>query len=161
MTPRERFNSEMRFVVTDKIPSSIHGLTPAVSDLFKEKTGSDDAPLFFGDEIRIVPRVDPGNTADFSEYYDAETLARATVGSFGIAQVPGRTGHFRHRVSPLDKDGITASDIDAYPFPDYGTPDIYRLAPSHVIEPEVPWENLLAFKEGVNTYCYRKRRSYV
>jgi len=30
------------------------------------------------------------------------------------------------------------------------------IAPTHVIEPDVPWDNILAFVEAVNEYGYYK-----
>ena len=128
MTPRERLLTAMRREVPDRVPAELW-FTPALADLFKQKTGADDPYEYWGFEERKISFRSPSEKADYSAYYPDGLPTGNEINDFGTAQVPSGYFHFTGLVHPLQRAG-NLKEIEQYPLPDYTRPECWRhLAP--------------------------------
>ncbi|MBI3921753.1 MAG: hypothetical protein HY318_10085 [Armatimonadetes bacterium] len=117
MTARERVQCVVNREYPDRIPKEA-GFTPAIHETFKERTGHDSPPEYFGFETRHVGFRGPEQLPDFSRYFP-ELPERAYVGSeYGTAFKPGSLYHFNRYLFPLGE-ARDVSDLEGYPFPDF------------------------------------------
>jgi uroporphyrinogen decarboxylase len=108
----------------DRVPCDI-GFTPAVLEMFKQKTGMDDPAKFFGCEGRWADIAPMEKRPDFSKFL-AQMPEGARINSdYGTAEVPGEFYHFARYVFPM-ADMTTLEELEEYPWPDYHSE--YRYA---------------------------------
>lgn len=134
VTPRERLIAAVSGGRPDRVPKDISwGLTPAIQQLFREKTGQDDPNDYFGVEVRFVGLDIPPERAAaeerrrheaFGRYY-RDLPAAATISEWGTAHVPGSLLHFTRIVPPMGS-FATLSEFEEYPFPSFD--EQWRLA---------------------------------
>lgn len=124
MTPRERVQCIVNRERPDRIPKEA-GFTPAVYEIFKKNTGSDDPAGYFGYDTRGVGFRGPNSAPDFSQYHTNLSPGTFTVAEYGTAFVKGSMHHFNRYHFPL-RNATSSADLEDYPFPDY-TP-AYRHA---------------------------------
>ncbi|HIE27628.1 TPA: hypothetical protein EYP66_10105 [Candidatus Poribacteria bacterium] len=117
MTPRERVLKAINREWPDKAPKEA-GFTPAIMELFKEKTGSDNPREYFGMESHSVGFRGPEKINDFSKYYKELPPDARVSGEYGTGNQPGTFYHFTHRVFPLQK-ANTVEEVEEYPWPDF------------------------------------------
>lgn len=122
MTPRERVLKAINRDWPDKTPKE-SGFTPAIYEMFKRNTGSDDPAGYFGMETRGVGFHGPKQLNDFSRYYEGLPPSSRINTEYGTGEVPGNFYHFTGYVFSL-RDAKTVEDVESYPWPDF-TPD-YR-----------------------------------
>ncbi len=128
MSPRERVVTAMRRETPDRVPKSA-GFTPAVQEKFELATGQTNAAEYFGYETR-------GLGFRGSEYGDRLAfwgcIGTQTTMPFGSA------------------DEVRANV--KWTIENVGQGGGLFIAPTHVLEPEVPWENVEALFEAVAEY---------
>lgn len=123
MTPRERVMTAMNRRKPDKVPKQA-GFTPALFDVFKEKTGSSDPAEYFGFETRNVGAADPREKPDFSRYFK-DLPPGAGSNEWGMTSVRGTFYHFRSRLYPLEN-ATQLAEFETYPWPDLLEPYRYE-----------------------------------
>lgn len=124
MTLRERLVTAMRREVPDRVPAELW-FTPALADLFKQKTGADDPYEYWGFEERTISFRSPAVKADYSPYYPERLPSGSEIDDFGKAQVPANYFHFTGLVHPLRR-ARTLKEIEQYPLPEYSRPECWQ-----------------------------------
>ncbi|MFP3904048.1 MAG: uroporphyrinogen decarboxylase family protein [Armatimonadota bacterium] len=122
MSPRQRVITAMRRQKPDRVPKE-WSFTPAVQEVFEEKTGVTSAADYFGFERRSVGFKGPRQTPDFACWYCEQLPEDTVINEYGSARIPGDFYHFYERRYPLER-AETMEELDEYPWPDY-TPE-YR-----------------------------------
>jgi len=122
MTPRQRVLAAMRRQPPDRVPRELSwgAFTPALMEVFRQRTGADDPTEYFGFEARSVSFRTPTPATDYRRYH-ADLPPDATLDAWGVASVGGSTYHFRRSFPPLAS-AQTAAEIADYPLPDYMDP---------------------------------------
>lgn len=116
MTPRERVLAAVNRRKPDKIPKDA-GHTPAVYEMFREKTGCDDWSGYFKIESRGVGLQPSRLNPDFRVYYD-NLPDDAYFDEFGVAHVPGQFYHFFKYWFAM-RNMTTVDELREYPWPDF------------------------------------------
>ena len=151
-TPRQRLLAALRRETGAYLPMSIQ-FAPTKLAEFALATGGADVYEFFGLDYRHVAVPPPAALPDFRSYFDGRapdwtdytTTGRALEpfrGSSYYVMGPNRTamnewgeyrifeesGDYHRKIYPLWGDGVTISDIEAYPLPDLHAPSRYAGA---------------------------------
>lgn len=105
-------------------------LCPPLAEEFTRRTGSAlDYEEFFEMPWRYVQDGIPSasSQSDFRKYYDFELMPGTTVDCWGVAHEPdsARSPHLSFMLHPL-RGAQDPEEIEAYPFPDFGTADFSR-----------------------------------
>jgi uroporphyrinogen decarboxylase len=118
MTPRERVLTAMRRRPPDRVPRELSwgAFTPALMEIFRQKTGADDPAEYFQFEVRAVSLKDTGERPDFSPYLPAN-LENVTIDQWGVARRRGTFFHFERMIHPL-RELKTPQELNRYPFPE-------------------------------------------
>ncbi|MCC6443460.1 MAG: hypothetical protein IT210_08385 [Armatimonadetes bacterium] len=116
MTPRERVLSAVRHEKPDKAPKEA-GFTPAIYEIFREKTGSDDPSAYFGMETRSIGFRGPEAMPDFTPYLEGLPEDTVITGEYGTMARPAHYFHFSQYLFPL-RNAATVEEVEAYPWPD-------------------------------------------
>jgi len=122
MSKRERVVRALSREVPDRVPTTLYcGFSPALMEVFREKTGAENPAEHFDYDARGVDALPfpKEKSYDFSQIdyaeYHPDLPEGATIGESGIATAGGSVYHFRRRFHPL-KNAQTAADITNYPF---------------------------------------------
>ena len=129
MTPRQRVLAALRRQEPDRVPRELSwgSFTPALMQVFHERTGATDPAEHWNYEVRAVEYRNPPPTAARREFIQARAPG-ARVDSFGVGHVGGAYLHFEAEVHPLADASLT--DILDYPLPDLTSPACWaHLAP--------------------------------
>ncbi len=120
MSPRERVRTAMRREVPDRVPKEA-GFTPAIQELFRERTGSENPAEYFGMERRTVGFRAWEESRDFTPWYPEGVPEGTVFNDYGSGRVPSDFYHFTSRIYPLER-ATTIEELEEYPWPDY-TPE--------------------------------------
>lgn len=115
MSPRERVMAAVSRRKPDRVPKTAD-FTPAVMEVFRQRTGGNDPSEYFGMEPRFVGLNPTQKQADFSAYL-GELPPGAGVREHGVADVPGSLHHFTRMIHPL-RNMRRAHELPDYPWPD-------------------------------------------
>jgi len=128
MTPRQRVLAAMRREEPDRVPRELSwgGFTPALMEIFRQKTGAEDPAEYWNFEVRPVGFRYPDPAPRIFELL-GPLPPGTTVDAWGIAHVPGTYYHFTRIVHPLVS-AATPREIADYPLPD--------------VRPSAFWEHL-------------------
>jgi len=121
---RERVLTALRRQIPDKVPCelSFGAFTPALMEIYREKTGSTLPPEeYFDFETRPVRFREPQPENKYDKYFKNKNIDK--IKSWGTAVIQGSEYHFTKKVFPLENIKDT-DEIKTYPFPDY-TPEKY------------------------------------
>ena len=116
MNSRERVLAAVRRQVPDRVPRDMSwGMSPRVTEMFKEKTGGADPLAYFKVDTRLVDQPATRRTGRHDRYH----RPGAMVNEWGIANEPSSDTslHFTHIVSPL-RGASRVEEIVDYPLPD-------------------------------------------
>jgi len=116
MTPRERVLAVINRQKPDRVPKTC-SFTPALMDVFREKTGSNNPAEYFGMEPRGIGFKPTTLKVDWSAYYE-DMPPITSIDEWGTARVPGDFYHFTRRRFPM-ADLTSAQQIHDYPWPDF------------------------------------------
>jgi uroporphyrinogen decarboxylase len=117
LTPRERVRQAIKRAKPDRVPKDI-GLTPAVIETMKCKTGIETPEEFFNTESRNLHIAPMKELPDFSEYLKKMPPGTKIVSDYGIAHLPGEFYHFARSIFPM-ADFTDVQQVKEYPWPDY------------------------------------------
>ncbi|NPV80669.1 MAG: hypothetical protein HPY52_10400 [Firmicutes bacterium] len=133
MSPRERVLAALGRRKPDKVPREISygAFTPALMEVFREKTGADDPAEYFDFEVRPVAfrptrvtRQVPPEVAGLSGggKGEGEGEGEVTIDEWGVAFRKGSSYHFVRLIHhPLGR-AQTVSDVEEFMFPDFMEP---------------------------------------
>jgi uroporphyrinogen decarboxylase len=124
MNPRERVLTAMRRETPDRVPFGF-SFTPALMQVFWEKTGADNPADYWRFDMRPIWFRSPGNKADYGAYYPEGLPNGAWIDDWGVANVPGSMYHFVQMLHPL-RHAKTVEEIVDYPLPDYASAGCWR-----------------------------------
>jgi len=101
--------------------------TPALMEIFREKTGAEDPLEYF--LVPVRPVAHRGRSKEelwqiYARYYPGHTLDEVEISDFGVASLPGSLWHFRKDIHPL-AEAESLNDILDYPLPDPSRPEAY------------------------------------
>src|SRR5690349_15099565 len=98
MNARERVLAAGRRQEPDRVPRDLRwGMTPAVMEVFRKRTGRDDPLEYFKVDTRLVNQ--PASTR--TGLYDRYHVAGASINEWGVAtESSSASMHFTHIVSP-------------------------------------------------------------
>jgi len=132
MTERERVLKALRREKPDKVPRelSFGGFTPALMEVFKEKTGADDPAEYFNFEVRSLSFKIPEGREQFLRYY-SDLPEGARIDEWGTAKVKGSMYHYEHFLYPMEK-FESVYEIEDYPFPNFMAPENHSHFESEV-----------------------------
>jgi uroporphyrinogen decarboxylase len=128
-TPRQRVLNAVRrdSKMPDQVPKDISwGFTPAVMEIFHQKTGSNDPEGYFGVEVRFVGLDLPAERIEsaaadrreiYAPYYP-DLPWNADITEWGTAHLPGTFYHFTRLVPPM-RTFTALKEFEAFPLPDY------------------------------------------
>ena len=118
MTPRQRVLAALRREEPDRVPRelSFGAFTPALMQVFRERTGYVDPAEYWNFEVRPVnfrhPDPLPSHKARFPSLPEG-----AFLDAWGMVSVPGSSWHFVRYLHPLGA-ASTPQEIVDYPLPD-------------------------------------------
>jgi uroporphyrinogen decarboxylase len=122
MTPRQRVLAAVNREQPDRVPYKLSwgSFTPALIEVFRQKTGAEDPLEYFFVPVRPVAH--RGRSKEelwqtYSRYYPGYFMDEVEIGDFGVASLPGSLLHFRRDIHPLAAVDTVNAIID-YPFPD-------------------------------------------
>jgi uroporphyrinogen decarboxylase len=123
MNSRERVLAAVRRQEPDRVPRDLSwGMTPAVLELFRQKTGRDDPLEYFKVDTRLVNQPDSTRTG----LHDGYHAPGASINEWGVAAESSSASlHFTHIISPL-RAATRVEEIVDYPLPDLDA--AYRTA---------------------------------
>ncbi|MCC7354977.1 MAG: hypothetical protein IT330_14630 [Anaerolineae bacterium] len=126
MTPRQRVLATLRREEPDRVPRElVFGyFTPALMEIFREKTGAEDPAEYWNFEVRPVSFRYPDPAPRILELL-GPLPPGATVDAWGIGTVPGSFYHFWRFVHPLAS-ATTAREMIDYPLPDLQSPPAWQ-----------------------------------
>lgn len=148
-TPRQKLLAALRRETDAYLPMSIQ-FAPTKLAEFQTATGGADVYEFFELDYRHVSVPPPAVLPDFRSYFDgrvpdwtdytdpAAALEpyrgspyyvmgpnRTAMNEWGEYRIFEESGDYHRKVYPLSGDGVTISDIEAYPMPDLHDPSRY------------------------------------
>lgn len=115
MQPRQRVLAALRKREPDHVPKDMI-FSPAILNLFQEKTGALDPSEYFHFEARWVEPPPALPQGDFSRYIPSLPPG-GRIDEWGVGWVPGSLFHFEDMIHPLANFSSVA-DVETYPFPD-------------------------------------------
>jgi uroporphyrinogen decarboxylase len=127
LTPRERVLRAVSRQKPDKVPKDTSwGFTPAVMEMFKQKTGCDDPEEYFGVEVRFVGLDLPPERVKSAEQDRREVFGlyykdlpnNAEITEWGTAHLPGTFYHFTQLIPPM-RPFSSIQELEIYPFPKF------------------------------------------
>lgn len=129
MNPRDRLLTTLKRNIPDRVPKDLK-LTPALLEIFKQRTGAEDPAEYFAIEMRRVECKPTRKGTDFSGFHPGLS-SEATIDEWGVARLPGSMHHFVHRLPPM-AGLLEVQEVEAYPFPDLGATYRYEGLASQV-----------------------------
>lgn len=140
MTPRERVVAAVSRRRPDRVPKDLSwGFTPAVLDIFRQRTGCTDPDDYFDIEVRFVgidlppeeaARERAARRERFAAYYP-DLPANANITEWGTAHLPGTFYHFISMIAPMQ--GFdTLRQFETFPRPDYEHPARHAYASAQI-----------------------------
>lgn len=129
MTPRQCVLAAVNRQEPERVPYELSwgAFTPALMEVFREKTGAEDPLEYF--LVPVRPVAHRGRSKEelweiYGRYYPGHTMDEVEISDFGVASLPGSLWHFRKDIHPL-AEAESLNEILDYPFPDPLRPEAY------------------------------------
>ncbi len=141
-------------------------------EAFRQRFGHSDYESFFGLSHRKLEIPVKINYSDGQKLFPRETLPESTVfDEYGIGHSKGSAAAFHMTRMHYPLRGAGLQEINEYPYPtvDESNQTINNLTkcgskggivigPTHIVEPEVPWENLVAITNAVHEFEENRKK---
>lgn len=135
MTSRERVTRAMRRQTPDRVPFDFsHGFAPAIRCELERRAGSADLSRYFGVDILNPVQSECMDPAALKRQYGDRLSLWGTIGAQSTLPC-GTPADVRREVQARMETAGQGGGL--------------FLAPTHMIEPDVPVENIMAFVEAV------------